>query len=75
MSYAPPYTITDEILNLVSKISVAIGALSAAEGKSPRHLLERIRAEKLKQEMQDVRQELAAEEIVVNEEKVLLENE
>ena len=36
---------------------------------------ERIRAEKLKQEMQDVRQELAAEEIVVNEEKILLENE
>lgn len=36
---------------------------------------ERIRAEKLKQEMQDMRQEITAEEIIVNEEKVLLENE
>ena len=40
-----------------------------------REAQERIRAEKLKQEMQDVRQEHAAEEIVVNEEKILLENE
>jgi hypothetical protein len=40
-----------------------------------REAQERIRAEKLKQEMQDVRQELAVEEVVANEEKVLLENE
>lgn len=36
---------------------------------------ERIRAEKLKQEMQAAQQVLPQEEIVVNEEKILLENE
>lgn len=36
---------------------------------------ERIRAEKLKQEMQDAQKELVVEEVVVNEEKILLENE
>jgi hypothetical protein len=36
---------------------------------------ERIRAEKLKQEMQDAQKELIVEEAVVNEEKILLENE
>ena len=35
---------------------------------------ERIRAEKLKQEMQDAQKELVVEEVVVNEEKILLEN-
>lgn len=36
---------------------------------------ERIRAEKLKQEMQDAQKELIVEDVVVNEEKILLENE